>query len=231
MKSARLLAFYTCIFGLVVATQAADKPHNFDRWEPSIKKFEANAKADPPPKNSVLFIGSSSIRMWKLEQWFPKAGYINHGFGGSEIVDSAHFADRIVFPHSPSTIVMYAGDNDIAKGRSPEGVASDFADFVELVHGKLPKTKIVFIAVKPSISRWNLVDKVRDANERIQKQTKANDLLEFLDIDAPMIGEDGKPNKELFLKDGLHMSDAGYKIWVDLLKPHLPQSKKKTTRQ
>lgn len=205
-----------------------DDQHDYQRWEGAIAQFEKRAKDDPPKKNGVLFVGSSSIRMWKLDQWFPDAGYINHGFGGSEIVDSTHFAERIIFPFEPRIIVMYAGDNDIAKGRSPVDVASDFSKFVKKTHAKLPKTKIVFVAIKPSTKRWNLIDKVRDANSRIQKQTEKNELLEFLDIDKPMIGDDGKPRKELFIADGLHLSEAGYKIWVELLKPHLKSAPKKT---
>ena len=136
--------------------------------------------------------------------------------------DSLHFADRIVLPYKPSTIVLYAGDNDVSRGVSPETVAENFQRFVAKVHQTLPKTKIIFVAIKPSIRRWSMVEKMRAANAMVRRQCEANPQLEYLDIDKPMLGENGQPRPELFIKDGLHMSDAGYEIWSKLLKPLLP---------
>ena len=104
------------------------------RWEKDIAAFEASDRTNPPPKGSVLFIGSSSIRLWKsLAADFPDLKVINRGFGGSHIPDTTHFAERIIFPYEPSKIVLYAGDNDIAGGRSPEQVFADFKELVEKV--------------------------------------------------------------------------------------------------
>ena len=130
-------------------------------------------------------------------------------------------ADRIVLPYKPRVVVMYAGDNDIAKGTTPEQVAQHFEQFVAKLEKALPETKIVYVAIKPSIKRWNLIDKVRDANSRIRKVCDSKRQLEFVDIDPPMLGDDGQPRPELFAKDGLHLSDDGYKLWTSLVQPHL----------
>ncbi len=191
------------------------------RWESTIQKFEEQDNANPPKKNHVVFVGSSSIRMWKLDKSFPELQPINRGFGGSEIADSIYFADRIILKHQPRVVVLYAGDNDLAKGKTPERVTSDFKQFVATVHKSQPDTKIVFIAVKPSIARWKLIDKVRAANAAVAEICSKNESLEFVDIDAPMLGDDGKPRPDLFLKDGLHMTEAGYEIWSDLVRPHI----------
>ncbi len=191
------------------------------RWESAIQKFEEQDEAGPPKKNHVIFVGSSSIRMWKLDKSFPDLQPINRGFGGSEIADSIHFADRIILKHQPRVVVLYAGDNDLAKGKTPERVTSDFEQFVETIHKSQPCTKIVFIAVKPSIARWKLIDKVRAANAAVAEICCKNESLEFVDIDAPMLGDDGMPRPELFLKDGLHMTEAGYEIWSNLVRPHI----------
>jgi lysophospholipase L1-like esterase len=114
-------------------------------------------------------------------------------------------------------VVLYAGDNDLAKGKSPEQVADDFSAFAAKVHGSLPDARIVFIAIKPSLARWNIVDKVRDANRRIAATCAKHDQLVFVDVDKPMLGDDGKPRAELFVKDGLHLSPAGYELWAKLL--------------
>src|SRR5438093_1816424 len=122
-----------------------------NRFDAEIAAFEARDRTNPPPKNAILFIGSSSIRMWKtLAQDFPEHKVINRGFGGSEISDSVHFADRIVVPYRPTMIVMYAGGNDINAGKNPERVAADFKAFVEKVRTKLPETRIAYISIAPN---------------------------------------------------------------------------------
>ncbi len=212
--------FFTLVAAIVIVQPShADESEN--RWEANIEKFEQQDQQSPPAANSVLFIGSSSIRGWDLERSFPGKNYLNRGFGGSEISDSIHFADRIIVPYRPRVIVLYAGDNDISRGKTPEVVTADFQKFVKTVHTSLPKTRIVFIAIKPSIKRWSLVDKMRTANAAIQRITKKDSRLEYVDIDKPMIGDDGQPRKELFASDGLHLSAAGYELWASLVKPHL----------
>lgn len=206
------------IGSLTLAEEATD-PHA--KWEPAIAKFEAADAANPPEKGGVLFVGSSSIRLWDLDKSFPKLGAINRGFGGSEIADSTYFADRIVTKYEPRTIVLYAGDNDVAKGKSPERVHADFGAFVKRVRGTLPRTKIVYIAIKPSLSRWKLVEKMRKANAMIAADCAADELLVFVDIDTPMLGDDGKPRPELFKDDGLHLNKKGYALWAELIRPHV----------
>ena len=200
-----------------VLAAAAARP---DRWEPAIAAFEKQDRQTPPPQEGILFIGSSSIRMWDVKRSFPDLPVINRGFGGSQIADSARYAERIVLPYRPKVVVFYAGDNDIAAGKTPATVAGDFQEFVRKVHAGLPQTRIVFIAIKPSIRRWALVDKVREANRLIRAVTEKDERLVYVDVDEPMIG-DGKPRAELFLADGLHLSAEGYQIWADLVRPHL----------
>lgn len=192
-----------------------------ERWEEAIQAFEQKDKEQQPAKRGIVFVGSSSIRMWDLKKSFPDCDTINRGFGGSEVSDSIHFADRIILKHEPRVVVVYAGDNDIAKGKSPERVQDDYQKLVSLIHAKLPKTRIAFIAIKPSISRWKLVGKVRQANKMIVELSSKDERLRFVDIDKPMIGDDGMPRQELFVKDGLHLSAEGYELWTSLVKPHL----------
>ena len=213
-------------FSAVLAQDSKTKPeHPSARWESAIQKFEEQDRTNLPPTCHVLFVGSSSIRGWKLDKSFPGLNAINRGFGGSQIADSIHFADRIIIKHQPRVVVLYAGDNDIAKGKSPATVTSDFTKFTVKIHESLPETKIVFIAIKPSLARWKLVEKMRTANDGIRAICDKHPRLEFVDIDTPMIGDDGKPKPELFLKDGLHMTEAGYQIWARLVLPHLDPRK------
>ena len=192
-----------------------------NQWENAIRAFEEQNKKTTTPKQAILFAGSSSIRLWNLSKCFPGLPTINRGFGGSQIADSVQFAPRIIIPREPKTIVFYAGDNDIAAGKSPETVLADFKAFVQLVHSRLPQTRIIFISIKPSIQRWQLVGKMREANALIHAFIKNDKRLAYLDIGPSMLGADGKPRAELFAKDGLHLNDEGYRLWTSLLLPLL----------
>jgi hypothetical protein len=151
------------------STLAAQTNAGPAKWEAEIKAFEAADKTNPPPPNAVLFVGSSTIRLWKtLAQDFSEFKVINRGFGGSQIEDSTAFTSRIVIPYRPETIVLYAGDNDIAGGKSPEEVIADFKGFVQRVRAALPRTRVIFLSIKPSPSRWHLADKIRTANQGIE---------------------------------------------------------------
>jgi len=196
------------------------------RWEKHIQRFEAEDKEAPPPKGEILFIGSSSIVRWKTDEAFPEHRITSRGFGGSHISDSVEFADRIAIPYAPRVIVMYAGDNDIASGKSPEEVLGDFKEFVGVIHAALPETKIVFVCIKPSTARWSMIDEMREANALIEGHIKKNELLAYVDVDGPALGEDGKPNEDLLVRDGLHLSRAGYVLWNGLVRPHLGPGKK-----
>jgi lysophospholipase L1-like esterase len=198
-----------------------DDARDFGRWEKEIAALEAKDAAAPPLKDAVLFAGSSSIRLWNLKKSFPDLVVINRGFGGSEIADSTHFAPRIILKAKPRVIVLYAGDNDIANGKTAEQVSEEFKDFADLIHKEMPKTKIVFISIKPSLARWKMVDEQRKANGLIEAYCKKNDYLAYVDAVTPMLGDDGKPRQELFGRDGLHMNDKGYELWASLLKPYL----------
>jgi len=224
-----LMAMLSCLLLLPLQAwgQAADKPKKHDphRWDKQIAAFEKADQEKAPPKNGILFVGSSSIRYWKVEKSFPGMPVINRGFGGSEISDSIFFADRIIIKHQPRIIVFYAGDNDLAKGKSGQQVVADYRTFVKKIRTSLPKTKIIFVAIKPSIARWKLIEKIRQTNKEISRITTTDPLQVFLDIDTPMIGSDGKPKPELFLKDGLHLNVAGYKLWNSLLSPLLKAPK------
>lgn len=204
--------------GPSAASAATPDPN---RWEPAIAAFEASDRANPPPRGGIVFLGSSSFRRWDLDKSFPSMGLINRGFGGSQMADALRYLNRIVLPLEPRTLFLYEGDNDIANGKSPETVEREFREMVKRVHAALPATKIVFVGVKPSIRRWHLIATVREANARVKAITDGSDLLEFVDVDAPLLDADGKPRADLFVDDELHLNDAGYAIWTELIAPHL----------
>jgi lysophospholipase L1-like esterase len=187
--------------------------HDFGKWEKEISAYEASDKTNPPPKRASLFIGSSTIRMWTtLQQDFPKVKVINRGFGGSQIVDSTHFAERVIFPYDPGRVFLRAGGNDLWAGKSPEEVFADFKDFVAKVHSKLPKTQVIFISLSPSIARWKQADKEKAVNTMVQKFVKKTRRVKYIETYSLPLGADGQPRPELFRTDKLHFNAEGYKL-------------------
>jgi lysophospholipase L1-like esterase len=189
-------------------------------FEDEIEAFEASDKIRPPEKGGVVFVGSSSIRLWpNLAVDFQGANVVQRGFGGSELWQVVNYAPRIVLPYSPQRIVLYAGDNDIAAGRSPEQILEDYKHFVALVHSALPETRIAFVSIKPSGSRWALVDRIRRANQLVREYSSSDSTLTYVDVFDPMLGSRGTPRDELFAPDSLHLSPRGYALWRHLLSP------------
>lgn len=213
------VAVWLSVFCAVLPAQDA-KPVK-DKWEVEIRKFEEADQKTTPTFGANAFIGSSSIRMWKLETSFPNHVCLNRGFGGSEMADAARYVDRIVIPAKPKVIVLYAGDNDIANKKSPTQVREDYRLFRDKVQAALPETKIVVIGLKPSPSRWKLREAAMEANRLLQVEVMAGKNQTFVDVWPAMLGEDGMPKPEFYLKDNLHMTDAGYQIWKDLIEPYL----------
>jgi lysophospholipase L1-like esterase len=188
-------------------------------FESEIRSFESQDQRSPPPRRPIVFIGSSSIRIWTtLEQDFPRQRVLNRGFGGSHISDSVGFVERIVVPYAPPLIVMYAGGNDIDAGKTPAVVAADFQAFVARVWSHLPRTQIAFISIAPNPARWRQADRIRQANSLIAAACRADPRLRFIDVFPRMLGADGQPRGDLYLEDGLHMNRKGYEVWIPLVR-------------
>mgnify|MGYP001162896097 CR=1 FL=1 len=196
------------------------------KWEPEIQKFEAADRASPPPKGAVLFVGSSSFRLWAtLAEDFSGIPVINRGFGGSEMEYLVRYADRIILPYGPRAVVVYAGDNDLAKGKAPERVLAEYRALVEKIRAAMPDVPIGFVAVKASIKRWPMADKIRSLNAAVAEYSAGQKGLFFVDVFTPMLGADGTPRKELFVKDGLRLSREGYALWASLIRPEIEKAR------
>jgi len=215
----RLNSFARRTVGLIIlsvlALSLAHAEPTKSPWESSIAAFEAADQKSPPPADPILFVGSSTIRMWNVQKFFPELTTLNRGFGGSAFADLLLFFERVVLPYKPRIAVVYSGDNDIASGKTPEQVAADYAAFHTKFRAAFPETPVIFLAIKPSIARWALYEKMKEANRLIAEQHKADAHFTALDLGPKMMGEDGKPRAELFIKDGLHLSEEGYRMWTE----------------
>jgi lysophospholipase L1-like esterase len=218
----RMVAVGLAVLGILSragAGQPADPDPN--RFAQEIKAFGEWDSRNAVPANPVLFVGSSSIRLWRTHESFPELPVINRGFRGSHISDVIHFADRVVLPYQPRLIVFYAGDNDLAGGKSAQRVFEDWRKFIGLVHAGQPAARIVFIGIKPSRSRWSLWPEAKKANDLLQDLCRGDNRLFFIDLATPLLGPDGMPAPGLFLDDQLHLNGKGYAVWTKALAPVL----------
>lgn len=197
---------------LPVVAQAAVDPLAQPRFAQEVAAFSLADSAAPPPACPVLFVGSSSIRMWaNLPGDMAPLPVINRGFGGAEIDDVNRWFDAVVAPYRPRAIVFYAGENDLAAGKPPEQVVADFQRFMDLKSNALGTTPVFFTSLKPSLLRFNDFAAQSQVNSQIKAMADARPDLEYLDVASLML-QDGAP-KPLYLMDGLHMNADGYALW------------------
>ena len=199
------------------APAAARPDRDPARFEAEIRAFDDWDRKNSVPREAVLFVGSSSIRMWPTAESFPDIAVINRGFGGSHTSDVNHFTGRIVLKYAPRVIVFYAGDNDVEAGKTPRQVFEDFEAFVRRVQKRLPETRVVYLPIKPSRARWSKWPQMREVNSRVEELSRADKRVLYVDTATPMLGADGQPRRELFLDDGLHLNTNGYGEWTAAL--------------
>lgn len=219
----KIAVFVLCLYAypLLPAEQNDILEPDPQRFREEITRFtEWDAKNSFPSK-AVLFVGSSSIRMWQTHLAFPEFPVINRGFGGAHISDVVYYYDQVIGKYHPTLIVFYAGDNDIADGKSVEQVFTDYRALIELIEKRNPEVKFVYLPVKPSISRWYYWDAMSDLNGKIKTFNAGQKNLYYLDTAASLLDSIGKPDKQYFQDDGLHLNQAGYSRWNSLVLPVL----------
>ncbi len=218
----KLLTGFLLTILLFVAHSNAQTYEREKIWETEINAFAEIDRKQTPPENAVLFVGSSSMRLWtNMRESFPNLKVINRGFGGSRLEDVNHYFDQIVAPYKPKTIVLYAGENDVNDGIAPEKVAENYREFSKMVQAKLPKTKIFYVSLKPSPSRWKLADNFRKTNDLIKAEIAKDKNAKFVDVWTAMLNKKGEPMPEIFVGDNLHMNEKGYAIWTEILRKYL----------
>ena len=203
-------------------------PASAQPWLPAIERFEAVDREHPPPRGAVLFVGSSSIRLWhSLEQDMAPRAVINRGFGGAGLADVVRYADRIVSSYEPSAVVLYAGENDLAPPASaatPEAVGRMLEDLIAAVRSAGLEVPILFLSIKPSPARWDRWEVLARANEIVAAMAADDPGLHFIDVASPLVAPSGEPDPALYAADGLHLNDAGYAAWSAIVRDALDRA-------
>lgn len=210
------------------SAQAAPAPW----YESEIRAFEAADKGSPPAPGQVLFIGSSSVRMWNtLAEDMKPAPVLNRGFGGSKTAEVLAVFDRIVLPYKPSVIVYYCGDNDLGMDNTDsQKVADGFIEFERRARAEWPDVRVMYIAIKPSVQRWKNWEAMKKANAIVQAYCEKTPGATYLDIVTPALTAEGKPDPTTFREDGLHLNTKGYAIWKDVIRGPVVEAWEKTRK-
>ncbi len=217
-----LLALTGCASGGRDAATGPLDPVSSPEWAADMAAFAAQDAAHPPPERPVVFTGSSSVRMWTtLAADFPEVPVLNRGFGGSHARDAAWYVEEVALRYRPRQVVLYAGDNDTADGRSAAQVLADTRAFVARIHAAQPGTPVALLGIKPSPARVHLLPVQRDTNDALRRWAATQRNVAYIDVFTPMLDAAGQPRADLFIEDRLHMNAAGYALWREIIAPYL----------
>ncbi|PAW95487.1 hypothetical protein CKK33_19060 [Mucilaginibacter sp. MD40] len=209
------------LFVLALASLGAYAQKGFP-FDNEIRDFKHEDSLKFPPKNGILFIGSSSIRKWTdLEQRFADKPIIRRGVGGCTIEQLVnYYMPYIMYPYHPRKIFIYAGENDIAAGKSGEFTAREFYQLWAMIKQNLPNAEIYYLSIKQSPSRAKFLPEVLRANSLIKAFIKGKRKTHFVDVTTVILDPNTqKPDASLFESDMLHLNSKGYDKWQAVLTP------------
>lgn len=216
------LALVVSAMACAGAAERSDGTPASGRWAQAIHSFAALDRVKPPRPGGVVFVGSSSVRLWQgLENQFGDTVVLKRGFGGARLSDCIEHLEQLVVKYHPRLVLLYAGDNDLAEGIAPREVLRRFVAFAERIRSRLPAVRLAFISIKPSPARQALLPEVRVANRLIETYVRGQPGLAYVNVFDAMLSNDGSPRRELFRGDGLHLNADGYALWRAALAPLL----------
>jgi lysophospholipase L1-like esterase len=205
--------------------QTDPKPLSLTRFQDQIDAFATQDRTEPPPKDAILFVGSSIFREWNsLREQMSPLPVFNRAFGGSRTPEILYYMDTIVLPYTPRIIVYYCGSNDINAGELPADIAKRFGEFVLRVHRVLPKTRIFFVSINRAPEKQDKWDRVDETNRMIRKACSADPRLGFIDVNPALFNADGRPRFELYREDSLHFKPGAYAEFTAIIKPVLERA-------
>lgn len=190
------------------------------------KKYDSIWNAN---EETIVFTGSSSIRMWNgLETKFPGYQIINSGFGGSQASDLLQYQEELIFRFNPKKVFIYEGDNDIVQKKSTKEIIETTQEIISNIKKRDSSVQVILISAKPSIARWHLKRKYKRLNRQFQKISRKLSSVEYADVWSAMLNGK-KVKQDMFIGDGLHMNNKGYELWYSVILPFIDPTDTDTT--
>lgn len=196
-------------------------------WEDAIADFAAADEDAPPPDGAVLFVGSSTIRLWETlaEDMAPLPLY-RRGFGGAKVNDVLVYANRIITNYRPSAVVVYVGGNDVTsvlcnEPKPAERIAELTRNLIAKIHAGLPAKPVYYVAIKPTSGDDGDLERAAAVNVALRDTAATDELLFFIDANDAVVGTDGRVRPELLKRDGVHLNREGYALWAPVIRERL----------
>ena len=196
------------------------------RWSGAVEKLKARDAEEKHPEDSILFIGSSTIRMWEnIVQDMAPYHPIQRGYGGAKYGDLVVFAEEMISPHRFRAMVIFAGNDVLGKetDATPEQVAGWFRQIAAVARAREPNADVFCVAVTPTPARWNLWNRIQEVNAALQAACAEDPKLHFVPTSESYldVNGDGKPKPEFYEDDNLHFNKDGYVVWAGRVKAAL----------
>ena len=224
MTNFKLKNLFLTVIAVAVLCNSSKAQNIFPAFSKDILLFKQQDSLKFPPKNAILFVGSSSFTRWKnISDYFPGYSIINRGFGGSGLIDVIRYAYDIIIPYQPKQIIIYCGENDLAQSNDvqPGDIVKRFKTLYYILRTNLPDATIDYVSMKPSPLRKNLIPKMKEANRQIQVFLKKEKNAGYINVYPSLLDEKGNLRGDLFVEDKLHINEKGYGLWQKIILPYL----------
>ena len=216
---------FVLLIAFFMPAVADSDAQRISKWRRKLRQFDESDRRNPPKQGGIVFVGGSSIERWEsLAEDFSPHYVLNRAVGGAQLWHVRRFAHRVIVPYRPRMIVLYAGDNDVGAGRTPDQVLAQFDALVKRVHKDLPCVTIAFISIKPALARRGLLARIKETNKKIERYAGEHEHIEYIDVFTAMLKDTGDIRAELFDESGQHINRAGYELWKKIIAPHLDNS-------
>jgi lysophospholipase L1-like esterase len=220
----------TLIFGSLIFISACTTQKTqvqvANKYESEMAAFDKLNQAEKYSDQSILFVGSSSIRLWNtIKDEMAPYPVIQRGFGGSRTPDVVQNMKRIAYPLQFKAVVIFVG-NDITgspNDLSPTETMLNFKEMVKILHSKYRKLPVFIVEITPCQSRWKQWPQIKQTNAMLKEYCQKGKNLVFIETAKSYLNGKGEPNNDLFRDDCLHLNHQGYLIWGKLIKGRIDQ--------
>jgi lysophospholipase L1-like esterase len=185
----------------------------------------------------LYFEGDSITRRWEGEtrhrdnwdQNFTGWKAANFGAGGDRTQNVLYRIENGELEGvNPKVIVLLIGTNNVGfvpvegSGLDPvEDTTRGIKACLNALRQRAPKAKILLMGITPRNTNGSpaLMSTVNQINSRIAKFADGK-TIKYLNINDKLADKDGKLYEGM-TEDGLHLTNKGYQVWADAMKPIL----------